>query len=319
MGKRWRTLDLFAGVGGIKLGFELAGFNTVFSNDHEKSCQETFNLNHKDLQLTIADINKYPIEDLPKFDILLGGFPCQPFSVAGYRKGFEDEQGRGNLFFRIAKILEIHKPLGVVLENVKNLKNHDNGKTFKIIRKTLEDLGYHVKYEILNGMIHGNIPQNRERIFIVGFLDKETSRKFKFPKPIDLTVNFRDLLEDEVDSKYYYEGKFLYPRLKDEVISFDTVYQWRRQYVRSNKRGVCPTLTANMGTGGHNVPIILDKKGIRKLTPLECFRLQGFPMDWKIPKNLSDAKLYKQAGNSVNVPVIQRIAEEIGGVLNDQL
>jgi len=317
MKKKWKTLDLFAGVGGIKLGFERVGFDTVFSNDYESSCKETFDLNHKDVELTIADISEYPIEELPKFDILLGGFPCQPFSVAGYRQGFSDKRGRGDLFFRIADIISLHKPSVILLENVKNLRGHDEGKTFAIIKETLKNLGYHVKSEVLNGMTHGNLPQNRERIFIVGFLDKEKAEKFNFPRPITLTNNFRDMLEKEVDEKYYYEGKFLYPRLKDDITSMDRVYQWRRQYVRENKSGVCPTLTANMGTGGHNVPIILDEKGIRKLTPLECFRLQGFPRDWKIPKNLSDSKLYKQAGNSVNVPVIQRIAEEIKIVLED--
>lgn len=316
MEEGFRTLDLFAGVGGIKLGFDNAGFNTVFSNDYEPSCEHTFNLNHKNIKITIGDINNISIDELPEFDILLGGFPCQPFSVAGYRQGFNDERGRGNLFFRIAEIIEKRKPKVIMLENVKNLKGHDNGKTFRIIKQTLEDLGYYIKAEILNGMTHGNLPQNRERIFIVGFLDKNKADKFNFPKKIPLTSNFRDMLEKNVDDKYYYNDKPLFDRIKGDIKSKDTVYQWRRKYVRENKSGVCPTLTANMGTGGHNVPIIKDDKGVRKLTPLECFRLQGFPFNWKIP-NIADCKLYQQAGNSVNVSVVERIAKEIMKVLTE--
>ncbi|MEN7981822.1 MAG: DNA (cytosine-5-)-methyltransferase [Nanoarchaeota archaeon] len=309
-----RAIDLFAGVGGIRLGFEKAGFKTVFSNDFEKSCKDTFDLNHKGVKLTIADICKYPIKDIPNFEILLAGFPCQPFSIAGQRQGFKDKKGRGNLFFRIAEIIEEKKPKIVFLENVKNIKTHDHGKTFKVIKKTLEDLGYMVKSEVLNGMTHGNLPQNRERIIIVGFLDHKKAKKFKFPKTTKLNKSFKDFLEKNVDEKYYYKGKFIYPELKKEITSKDTVYQWRRKYVRENKSKVCPTLTANMGSGGHNVPIILDHKGIRKLTPFECFRLQGFPKSWKLPK-IADAKLYHQAGNSVNVTVIQRVAKEIVKVL----
>jgi DNA (cytosine-5)-methyltransferase 1 len=305
-----RTIDLFAGVGGVRLGFEKAGFTTVFANDFEPACKQTYDLNSKEANLTVMDINKLKISDLPEFDLLLGGFPCQAFSIAGYRKGFKDDKGRGDLFFRIAKIIAERKPKAFFLENVKNLKTHDNGKTFKVIKKTLEDLGYHVKSTILNSMTHGNIPQNRERIFIVGFLDKKSFDKFKFPEEVDLTVNFRELLEKSVDGKYYYNGKTLYSRLKDDVNSKDKVYQWRRRYVRENKSGVVPTLTANMGTGGHNVPIILDEKGIRKLTPRECFLMQGFPKNFKLPE-MADSKLYKQAGNSVTVPVVERVAKEI--------
>jgi DNA (cytosine-5)-methyltransferase 1 len=305
-----RAIDLFAGVGGVRLGFEKAGFNTVFANDFEPACKETYDLNSDEASLTVADINKLKISDLPEFDLLLGGFPCQAFSIAGYRKGFDDDKGRGDLFFRISEIIKECKPKAFFLENVKNLKTHDKGKTFKVIKKTLEDLGYHVKSAVLNSMTHGNIPQNRERIFIVGFLDKKSFDKFKFPKEVDLTINFRELLEKSVDGKYYYNGKTLYSRLKDDVNSKDKVYQWRRRYVRENKSGVVPTLTANMGTGGHNVPIILDDKGIRKLTPKECFLMQGFPKDFKLPE-MADSKLYQQAGNSVSVPVVERIAKEI--------
>ena len=308
--KRLRTLDLFAGIGGIRLGFEKAGFDTVFANDFEKQCKPTYDVNFDTCKLVIEDITKIEPEDLPEFDFLLAGFPCQPFSVAGYRQGFKDKKGRGNLFFYIARIIEERQPEGFLLENVKNLKGHDGGKTFEIIEQTLKDLGYHLKSKILNSMEYGNIPQNRERIYIVGFKNKKYADNFIFPKKKKLTTKVTDLLEKNVAEKYYYNDKPLYEKIKDDVKKEGKVYQWRRKYVRENKSGVCPTLTANMGTGGHNVPIIKDKKGIRKLTPLECARIQGFPMDFKLP-DLADSALYKQFGNSVTVSVVELVAREI--------
>lgn len=306
----FNTIDLFAGVGGIRLGFENAGFKTAFANDFEPQCKDTYDLNFKDSKLIVEDIRKIGIEDLPQFDFLLGGFPCQAFSIAGYRHGFKDKKDRGNLFFDIARIIEARKPEGFLLENVKNLKSHDSGKTFEVIEKTLEGLGYYVKSKVLNTMEYGNVPQNRERIYIVGFKNKNYFDKFEFPKSIKLTKKVTDLLEKNVPEKYYYNGKPLYEKLINDVKEEGKVYQWRRQYVRENKSGVCPTLTANMGTGGHNVPIIKDKKGIRKLTPLECFRIQGFPKDYILP-TLADSALYKQAGNSVSVPVIEAVAKQM--------
>ena len=309
--KEFKTIDLFAGVGGIRIGFEKVGFKTVFSNDFEPKCKEMYDLNFKESKLIIEDIRKIGIDDLPKFNFLLGGFPCQAFSIAGQRQGFEDEKGRGNLFFDIARIIKARKPDGFLLENVKNLKGHDNGKTFKVIEDALKNLGYHIKAKVLNSMKYGNVPQNRERIYIVGFKNKDYWNKFEFPEPIRLTKKIVDLLENNVSEKYYYNNKPLFVKLKSFVKKEGVVYQWRRQYVRENKNGVCPTLTANMGTGGHNVPIIKDNKGIRKLTPLECARIQGFPTDYKIPKNIADSALYKQFGNSVTVTVIESIAKQI--------
>ncbi|OHA62351.1 MAG: DNA (cytosine-5-)-methyltransferase [Candidatus Vogelbacteria bacterium RIFOXYD2_FULL_44_9] len=303
-------MDLFAGVGGIRLGFENAGFKTVFANDFEPQCKDTYDLNFKNSKLVVEDIRKIGIDDLPPFDFLLGGFPCQAFSIAGYQKGFDDEKGRGNLFFDIARIIDARKPEGFLLENVKNLKSHDSGKTFRIIQETLENLGYSVKVKVLNSMEYGNIPQNRERIYIVGFKNKDYTDKFEFPSSEKLAKKITDLLEKNVPEKYYYNGKPLFEKLKDFVKEEGKVYQWRRQYVRENKSGVCPTLTANMGMGGHNVPIIKDKKGIRKLTPLECFRIQGFPEEYVLPK-ISDSALYKQAGNSVSIPVVEAVARQM--------
>lgn len=313
MRQQLRTMDLFAGVGGIRIGFEQNGFTTVFSNDFDPKTAFTYDLNFVKSPMTVADIRELDADTLPNADFLLGGFPCQPFSIAGYRKGLEDS--RGNLFLDIARIIKAKKPAGFLLENVKNLKGHDGGNTFRVITETLEALGYHVKSKVMNSMEYGNVPQNRERIYIVGFRDKVKIDRFEFPSPIKLSRNITDVLETNVDQKYYYEGKPLYDRLKNDVREQGKVYQWRRQYVRENKKGVSPTLTANMGTGGHNVPIIFDGKGIRKLTPRECFRLQGFPDSYKLPTNLTDSALYKQAGNSVSVPVLSRVAEQIKKVL----
>jgi len=309
--KQYRTLDLFAGIGGIRIGFERAGFRTAFSNDFDERCKKTYDANFKDSKLIVEDIKKIGIKDIPEFDFLLAGFPCQAFSIAGYREGFKDKKGRGNLFLEIAKILEARKPEGFLLENVKNLKNHDNGKTFKIIMETIEKLGYYTKAKILNSMNYGGVPQNRERVYIVGFKEKSLLDKFEFPKPIPLKKKISDILESDVDKKYYYNDKPLFEKLKNYSFSKNTVYQWRRRYIRENKSKVCPTLTANMGTGGHNVPIIKDFHGIRKLTPRECARLQGFPENFKLPKSLPDSALYKQIGNSVTVTVIEAIAKKM--------
>lgn len=308
--KKYKTIDLYAGIGGIRLGFDKAGFETVFANDFEPACKVTYDLNFKDIPLTVADIGQIKPSSLPNFDFLLAGFPCQPFSIAGYRKGFEDTE-RGNQFFNIIRILKEKKPKGFLLENVKNLKGHDGGKTFKIIEDSLKALGYHIKANVLASWEYGNIPQNRERIYIVGFKDKNIADKFEFPKPVKLTRKISDILEKNVPDKYYYKNSALLPKLKPFVKNSNTVYQWRRQYVRENKKGIFPTLTANMGMGGHNVPIILDKKGIRKITPKECLLAQGFPQEYKIPEGIADSKIYKQAGNSVTVTVIERIAKNI--------
>ena len=306
----YKSIDLFAGLGGIRMGFEKVGFKTVFANDFDKNSKIAYDLNFGDSSLTLQDLKTIEPEKLPDFDFLFGGFPCQAFSIAGYRKGFEDSSGRGDLFFYIAKILETKEPQGFMLENVKNLVTHDNGKTFQIILNTLHELGYYVKYQVLNTMEYGNLRQNRERIYIVGFKDPATLNRFQFPKKQFLTQKMDDILDKEIDAKYYYNDKPLYPSLKDGVLSFETFYQWRRQYVRENKKNVCPTLTANMGTGGHNVPIVRDLKGIRKLTPRECFRLQGFPDSYKLPF-MSDSGLYKLIGNSVSVNVIEQIAKQV--------
>ena len=309
--KIFKAIDLFAGIGGIRRGFESVfqdEIEFVFASEIDKNAQKTYELNYQ--ELPAGDITKIDEKDIPKHDIILAGFPCQAFSVAGYRKGFEDT--RGTLFFDVARVAKYHKPKVVFLENVKGFMNHDKGNTFKVVKKTLEDLGYKVYAKVLNSKDFG-IAQNRERIYIVAIRGEH--KEFTFPEPTQQDVTIHDFLENDVDEKFYYNNKPLYSRIKDDVIDENSVYQWRRQYVRENKSGVCPTLTANMGTGGHNVPIIKDAKGIRKLTPRECMNFQGFDDSFKFPKDLALSHQYKQAGNSVTVVVIEEIAKRLKDVL----
>ena len=313
MEKRQYTVgSLYAGVGGICLGFQNAGAKLLWANEFDKYACETYrnNFTHK---LYEGDVWKIDESKLDKIDILCAGFPCQPFSVAGKRLGFADD--RGNHFFRIIDIIKATDPKVVFLENVKNLYTHDNGNTYKVISETLKDLGYTVDSKVLNSKDYGNVPQNRERIYIVCFKNESDRLNFCFPEPITRNKQIADILYTSVDDIYYYEGKPLYDKIKNDIVKQNTVYQWRRKYVRENMNGVCPTLTANMGTGGHNVPIVKMNTGIRKLTPRECFLLQGFPCEYVLP-NIADSHLYKQAGNSVTVTVIQRIAENIMCSLN---
>lgn len=312
-----RLASFFAGVGGIDIGFERTGMvSTVYANEIDEYPVKTFEKNFS-LKVDNRDIHDVKSSDVPDVDVIAGGFPCQAFSIAGYRQGFDDEKGRGTLFFELMRIVKDKKPEVVFLENVKNLVGHDNGNTFKVILEELSKAGYHSKYKVLNAMEYGNTPQNRERIYIVSFKNEDAYNDFEFPEPVQLTKSLKDVIdyENKVDEKYYYtKGKYannLYERLKEDMDDENAVYQWRRQYVRKNQSGVVPTLTANMGTGGHNVPLVLTKHGIRKITPHEAFNVQGFPTDFKLPTDMVDSRLYKQAGNSVCVDVIYRIAQNI--------
>lgn len=307
--------SFFSGVGGIDLGFEMTkNFKVIWANEIDINASKTYALNFSNTLIT-EDIKKIESNDVPNADIFIAGFPCQAFSVAGYKKGFEDE--RGILFFDLLRIIKEHKPRVVFLENVKNLVGHDNGNTFRVIKESLEFYGYKVRDKVLNAKDYGNIPQNRERIYIVAFIDPIDYMNFDYPDSIPLEKTIKDMIDYSVDDQQYiytqekYES---YEEIKKSVLKKNTVYQWRRKYVRENKSNVFPTLTANMGTGGHNVPLILTDKCIRKLTPRECFNVQGYPLNFKLP-NISNSHLYKQAGNSVVVPVIERIAQNISKAL----
>lgn len=310
------VIDLFAGTGAFSLVFDNNGFKTVYANDMVEPARKIYEENHKSGLFQLEDLNKVDVKKIPKHDILCGGFPCQPFSIAGKQLGFEDK--RSNVFWKILEILNHHKPSVIILENVKNLTSHENGNTYKVILDNLTKLGYHIKSQILDTATITCVPQHRERIYIIGFLDKSKYDSFNFDfKPVQ-RKNITDMLEQNVPEKYYYKNNL---KVYDQVVkgvtdhvSNNTLYQYRRYYVRENKSGCCPTLTANMGGGGHNVPLLKDDKGIRKLTPRECFNFQGFPSDYNLP-DLSDSALYKLAGNAVSVPVVDVIVKKLKCIL----
>ena len=323
--KKLKCASFFAGVGGIDIGFEESGmFETVYANEFDEYPIKTYEANFN-VKVDHRSIEDVKVEELPYFDVMLAGWPCTDVSIAGLRKGFFDEDGnktRSGLYMELVRIFKDRKPPIIFFENVKNLVSHDDGNTFKIVIDTLTEAGYKFKYQVLNAMYYGNMAQNRERIYIVAFQDPELYEKFEFPLPIERTTTVKDIIDfkHRVDEKYYYtKGKYkgdLYDKLveamKDDDPKDPAIYQWRRKYVRQNKSGVVPTLTANQGEGGHNVCLIKTADGsIRKMTPHECFNTQGFPKDFKLPESLSDGRLYKQAGNSVCVSVISRIAENI--------
>ncbi|MYL54197.1 DNA (cytosine-5-)-methyltransferase [Pontibacillus yanchengensis] len=349
---KYTVSSLFAGVGGIDKGFEQAGANVIWANEMDKNASITYrkNFNHVLIEADIRDVHEFEMPD--DTDIITAGWPCVAFSIAGERHGMkykchecehihmvsyneyvngavcpecggktEAIDPRGTLFYDVVRFIRSKKPKAFFLENVKNLHGHDGGRTFQVIEQMLRDSGYHFESRIYNTMDYGNIPQNRERVFIVGFRNKKALQKFEWPNKVPLTLTIDDVLDrqDKQNDKYYYdESSQYYPMLSESMNRKDTVYQLRRVYVRENQSNVCPTLTANMGAGGHNVPLIIDDWGIRKLTPKETFRFQGFPVDndYKLPEDMANSHLYMQAGNAVSVPVIRRVAERQLEALN---
>lgn len=316
--------DLFAGVGGMRIAFEKAGGKCLLTSEIDEKALVTYKANFKDSpsHKYVNDILDLKLSDfgLPKgkLDVLIAGFPCQPYSLAGLRKGLEDDRG-GEIFKGLLRILKEVQPRSFLLENVKGIKSHDSGQTFEYMLSQLSKCGYELKFETLNSKEHANVPQNRERVFIVGFLSKDASEKFEFPKRTKLTKTIHDCLENsKVSSRFYYDDRYdAYKEIKKSITSRDTLYQWRRHYVRENKSNACPTLTANMGSGGHNVPLVKDAYGIRKLTPRETANFQGFPANFKLP-DIADSHLYHQFGNSVTVPLIEKIAKAMAKVLESK-
>jgi DNA (cytosine-5)-methyltransferase 1 len=321
MAKSFTFADLFAGIGGMRLAFEAVGGQCTLTSEINEQALVTYKLqewksNHKSHQYIndVVALGNMKASEIPSHDVLLAGFPCQPYSIAGLRQGLEDEKGRGQVFLSILDILKKAKPKAFMLENVRGMMSHDGGKTIQYMVDRLESTGYTVfGPTVLNSMTHGGVPQNRERVFIVGFRDDLGVDGFVFPDEIPLRSKLSSKLEKrKVPAKYFYDNRYdCFAEIKKAVKSSDTAYQWRRQYVRENKSNVCPALTANMGAGGHNVPLVKVADGIRKLTPRECANLQGFPGTFKLPKDMADSHLYHQFGNSVTVPLIQRIAEQI--------
>jgi cytosine-specific methyltransferase nlaX len=304
-----KIVDLFAGIGGIRLGVEQAfgSVDCVFTSEIDKHAVTTYKANFKDGHV-FGDIKQIDASDVPDHDILLAGFPCQPFSQAGLKKGFTDT--RGTLFFDIERILLAKHPKAFLLENVKQLKGHDKGRTFQTIIDHLNKAGYKVFYEILKARDFG-VPQNRERIYIVGFLDH--SINFEFPKPTNLPTRVGDILDDVVDEKY---------TISDKLWSG---HKRRKELNKLNGKGFgyglfnkesayTNTISARYYKDGSEILIEQENKNPRKLTPREAARLQGFPEEYVIP--VSDAQAYKQFGNSVAVPVIKAIATEMKKALN---
>lgn len=306
MTRNIKIIDLFAGIGGIRLGFEKASQNKidcVFTSEWNKYSAQTYLANFNDFNV-YGDITEIQEESIPDHDILLAGFPCQPFSQAGLKKGFSDT--RGTLFFDIERILTYKKPQAFLLENVKQLKGHDKGKTLETILLHLKDIGYtNVQYKVLRARDFG-LPQNRERIYIVGFLNNQIT--FEFPKPTYEPTSVGDILEESVDEKYTISDKLWAGhqrrkrenKLKGKGFGFGMVNE-HSEYTN--------TLSARYYKDGSEILLKQNNKNPRKLTPRECARLQGFPDSFRIP--VSDTQAYKQFGNSVPVNVIEKIAKEM--------
>lgn len=309
----FRFIDLFAGIGGIRIPFQELGGECVFSSEWDKFAQKTYRVNFG--ETPHGDITKIESDSIPDFDILLGGFPCQPFSSAGLKKGFADT--RGTLFFEIERIMRDKRPKAFLLENVKQLRTHDHGRTLKVILNHIDSLNYYVKYDILRAGDFG-VPQNRERTYIVGFdreyFDLPDDYDFRFPEPTYEKTRLGDILEDNVDDRY---------TLTDAIWNG---FQKRKQnnINRGAGFGYClfnenspyvSTLVARYYKDGQEILVDQGKyKNPRKLTPRECARLQGFPDSFIIP--VSNMQAYKQFGNSVAVPVVRAVAKRLVEEMN---
>jgi DNA (cytosine-5)-methyltransferase 1 len=307
--KGYKFIDLFAGIGGIRIPFSALGAECVFSSEWDKHAQQTYLMNHG--HLPEGDITQISAHNIAPFDILLAGFPCQPFSNAGQKKGFEDT--RGTLFFDVCRIAEHHKPKVMLLENVKGFKNHNKGQTFSVVLQALSHLGYTTYHQVLNAKDFG-LPQNRERIFIVCFLNAYFNHEewFDFPNTLGLQTKVIDILDQAVDSKYTLSDKLWqgHQRRKDQHKAKGNGFGYSLFNAQSTYTS---TISARYYKDGSEILIEQDNKNPRKLTPREACRLQGFPEDFLLPA--SDVQAYKQLGNSVPVPVIRAIAQKITGCL----
>jgi DNA (cytosine-5)-methyltransferase 1 len=303
---------MFAGIGGICLGFKQAGCSIVWANEKDKAACNTYRHNFGGGWLCESDICKVVPQSIPDFDILTAGFPCQPFSIAGEQRGFRDP--RGNLFFEIARIVDVKRPKVIFLENVSNLVEHDNGRTFLVIYNSLAQFGYAVRYKVMDAHVYGNIPQPRSRIFIAAFLDYDMCDRFKFPEPIDLTQGINDVINrgDKKHGSYYYStDSEVVQQYGSQILDRNYIYRISDKGLIRVRNHYCPTLTANMGFYPNRVPVVCDDYGIRRLTHRECLDFQGFPAEYGFPKTITVDDAYRQIGNSVCVPVIRRIAEQI--------
>ena len=304
--------SMFAGIGGICLGFKQAGCDIVWANEFDPAACKTYRHNFGSDYLVEGDIKSINKNSIPHFDVLTAGFPCQPFSLAGPHKGFEDK--RGNLFFQIIEVAKVTQPDYIFLENVANLIDHDDGKTFITMFNALSELNYCLRYRNLPANEYGNSPQTRNRTYVIAFKDELKCQKFEFPKPIKLTTDIFDIIDIHIKQNdiYYYEvDDPFYPYIANKVKRKDSIYRVHDSGIHLAKNRTCPTLTASMGTRKNMVPLVIDDFGYRKLTLRECLDFQGFPKDFYFPKTITIEDAYKQIGNSVCVPVIKRIANQI--------
>lgn len=316
--RKLTVCSLFSGIGGIDLGFIQAGFQVVWANEFDKDAARTYKHNFDSPTLNEEDIRNVKSDDLPDFDVLVAGFPCQSFSILGKQRGFDDP--RGQLFFEIARIVQVKRPQVIFLENVANLLEHDDGKTFLTVYNSLVPYGYTFKYRVIDAIDYGNVPQHRTRIFIVAFLDNDKCERFVFPDEIRRTVKLNDVLykKQKHDDVYYFnENDSRYKFVNDHVKDSTALYQYRDAKKGFTIHRVCPTLVASMGDHPERIPVVRDSYGVRRITPYECLALQGFPKDYRFP-NISMSSAYKQCGNSVVVPVIRRIAESIMKVMSGE-
>lgn len=303
------VVSLFSGAGGLDLGFHQQGFNIVWANDFDKFAVQTYNENFP-IPAVFGDLNEIELDSIPLADVVIGGFPCQPFSMMGHEKGFED--ARGTLFFRIVEIINSmiqrgRKPRVLVLENVRTLKTHDKGNTYRVIKNILEnELGYKVFTQILNTANHG-IPQTRNRTFIVCFANQEA--EFEFPEEEELQLTMQDLLEENVDQKYFLSDKII-PTILSEGTGG---YRAKAEIDLPIARPLTATMHKMHRASQDNY--VTDNGRIRRLTPREAARLQGFPEEFRIP--VSDTQAYRQFGNAVTVAVSNKVAEQVRVTLQE--
>ena len=318
MKNNFKFIDLFCGLGGFRIALEKQNCNCVFSSDIDKAVAQVYENNFG--EYPSGDITKIDSKDIPDFDILCGGFPCQSFSIAGKRLGFEDS--RGTMFFEVARILKEKNPKAFILENVKGITNHDGGKTLKTILDILDDLGYTYVNKVINAKDIG-IPQNRERWSCVGIrkdLNIKLDSNIIFPKKQTNFFSYDDIIDVNNIYKEYKISDICksniqkhIDKIKEKKSKYTLAYEIRPSRCQFKTDGISPCLTAKMGTGGNNVPVVVELN--RKLTEKECLKLMGYPENYKIGNG---SQAYKQIGNSVVVPVLEQISKSLVNILKNE-
>ena len=304
--------SLFSGVGGIDIAFQQAGFKVKWAIEKDAACCRTYRHNFKDCNLIEQDIRNINPCDLERVDVITAGFPCQPFSIAGKQRGFDD--ARGHLFYEVGKFISAHKPRFVFLENVPNLMEHNEGKTFLVVHDVLADLNYSIRYRVLRASEYGGVPQIRDRIYIVAFRDQDDCDRFVFPDKMDLQFSIEDVLvrsQPKHEIYYYTQNDDFYIKASQIVARHDSIYRVYHDSIKVTQNKMCPTLTASMGISRNQVPLVVDDFGLRKLTLRECLDFQGFPREYYFPNTVTIEKAYKQVGNTVCVNLVKELAENI--------